>query len=158
MLFIIVCLRFSSSRSLLNFSFIFSILFPRFWIIFTIITLILFQVDCLFPPHLFGLMGFYLAPSSAAYFSIFSFCLTFCVWGLLFTGCRLIVPIVFSVCPQWVRLVHCFWCLPSVGEVGSVACVGFLVEGTGSCVLGGGTGSSLPGGQDHIRWCVLGCL
>ena len=38
-LFIIVCLLFSSSRSLLNVSCIFSILFPRFWIIFTIITL-----------------------------------------------------------------------------------------------------------------------
>ena len=30
---------------------------------------ILFRVDCLFPFHLFGLLGFYLAPSSAAYFS-----------------------------------------------------------------------------------------
>ena len=46
-LFINVCLLFSSSRSLLNVSCIFSILFPIFWIIFTIITLILFQVDCL---------------------------------------------------------------------------------------------------------------
>ena len=39
MLFIIVCLLFSSSRSLLNVSYIFSILFLRFWVIFTIITL-----------------------------------------------------------------------------------------------------------------------
>ena len=39
LLFITVCLLFSSSRSLLNVSCIFSILFPRFWIIFTIITL-----------------------------------------------------------------------------------------------------------------------
>ena len=38
-LFIIVCLLFTSSRSLLNVSYIFSILFPRFRIIFTIITL-----------------------------------------------------------------------------------------------------------------------
>ena len=37
-LFIIVCLLFSSSSSLLNASYIFSILFPRFWIIFTITT------------------------------------------------------------------------------------------------------------------------
>ena len=29
---------------------------------------ILFQVDCLFPLHLFGLVGFYLAPSSVTYF------------------------------------------------------------------------------------------
>ena len=52
----------------------------------------------------------------------------------------------------------CFWCLPPVGEVGSVACVGFLVEGTGTCVLVGGAGSCLSGGQCRIRQCVLGCL
>ena len=39
MLFITVCLLFSSSRSLFNISFIFCILFQRFGIIFTIITL-----------------------------------------------------------------------------------------------------------------------
>ena len=38
-LLITVCLLFSSSRVLLNVSYIFSILFPRFWIIFTMITL-----------------------------------------------------------------------------------------------------------------------
>ena len=60
MLFIIVCLLFSSSRSFLNVSCIFyfqdlgSSLLSLLWII--------FQVDCLFPPHLFGLLGFYLAP------------------------------------------------------------------------------------------------
>ena len=67
---------------------------------------ILFQVDCLFPLHLFGLVVFYLAPSSAAYFSVFSFCLSYCVWGLHFTGCRFVVPVVFGVCPQWLRLVQ----------------------------------------------------
>ena len=39
MLFIAVCLLFSSSRSLLNISCIFSILFPKFWILFTIFIL-----------------------------------------------------------------------------------------------------------------------
>ena len=38
-LFLIVCFLFSSSRSLLNVSCFFSILFQRFWIIFTIIIL-----------------------------------------------------------------------------------------------------------------------
>ena len=28
---------------------------------------------------------------------------------------------------------RCFWCLSPVAEVGSVGCVGFLVEGTGAC-------------------------
>ena len=30
---------------------------------------------------------------------------------------------------------HCFWCLPLGAKVGSVGCVGFLVEGTGACFL-----------------------
>ena len=153
MLFIIVCLLFSSSRPLLNVSCIFCILFPRFGIIFTVWFLIyclillwfLFHIDCLFPLHLFGLVGFYLAPSSAVYFSVFSFCLTYCVWWSPF--CRL-----------QVRSSRCFWCLPPMGKLGSVGCVGFLVEGTGACVLVDEAGSCLSGGQDCIRWCVLGCL
>ena len=28
-----------------------------------------------------------------------------------------------------VRISYCFWCLPPVAKVGSVCCVGFLVEG-----------------------------
>ena len=53
---------------------------------------------------------------------------------------------------------HCFWCLPPVGKVGSVGCIGFLVEETGTCVLVDEAGSCLSRGEDHIRWCVLGCL
>lgn len=34
----------------------------------------------------------------------------------------------------------------------------FLVLGTGSCPLLGGTESCSLNGQDHVRWCVLGCL
>ena len=41
-------------------------------------------------------------------------------------------------------------------EVGSVACVGFLVEGTSTCVLVGVVGSSLSGGQGCVRWCFGG--
>ena len=43
-----------------------------------------------------------------------------------------------------------------MGEVGSVGCVGFLVEGTGTCVLVDEAGSFLSGGQDCIWLCVLG--
>ena len=85
---------------------------------------------------MFGLVGFYLAPSCAVCFCVFSFCLTHCFGGLLFAGCRFVVPIVFRVCPQWMRLVQ--------------SCVGFLVEGTGACVLVGGAGSCLSGGQGCI--------
>ena len=105
-LFIIAFLFFSSSRSLLNVSCIFSILFLRFCIIFTIITLNSFSGSLLFPLHLFGLVGFYLVPSSAVCFCVFSYCLTYCVWGLLFTGSKFLVPVYFGVCPQWLRLVQ----------------------------------------------------
>ena len=59
-----------------------------------------------------------------------------------------------------VRSSRCFWFLPPVGKVGSVACVGFegVVEGTDACVLVSGPGSCLSGGQACGRWCVLGCL
>ena len=43
-----------------------------------------------------------------------------------------------------------------MGEVGSVACVAFLVEGTGACVLVGWAGSCLSGGQGCIWWCFGG--
>ena len=46
-----------------------------------------------------------------------------------------------------VRGSHCFWCLPLVAKVGSVGCVGFLVEGTSACVLVDEAGSCLSGGR-----------
>ena len=45
-----------------------------------------------------------------------------------------------------------------MGEVVSVACVGFLVERTCASVLVGEDASCLSGGQGHVPWCVLGCL
>ena len=45
-----------------------------------------------------------------------------------------------------------------MGKVGSVDCVGFLVGGTGACVLLDEAGSFLSGGEDRVWWCVLGCL
>ena len=45
-----------------------------------------------------------------------------------------------------------------MAEVGSVGCVGFLVEGTGACVLVYEAGSCLSGGQNHGWWYVLGCF
>ena len=62
-------------------------------------------------------------------------------------------------CLFLVFLVSVFWCFfTPVGKVGSVGCVGFLVKGTGACVLVDEAGSCLSGGQDHVWWCVLGCL
>ena len=57
-----------------------------------------------------------------------------------------------------VRISLCFWSLPIVAKGDSVGCVGFLVEATSACVLVDEAGSCLSGGQDHMRWCVLGCL
>ena len=45
-----------------------------------------------------------------------------------------------------------------MAKVGSVSYVGFLVEGTGACVLVDEAGSCLSGVQVHVWWCVLGCL
>ena len=45
-----------------------------------------------------------------------------------------------------------------MGKVGLGASVGFLVWGTGACVMVGGTGTLPSAGQGHIRSCVLGCL
>ena len=106
--------------------------------------LILFQVDSLFPLHLFGLVGFYFALSSAVYFCFFI------LLNLLCFGS--------DFCRLQVRSSHCFWCLPQLGKVGSVGYVGFLVEGSGACVVVDEAGSCISGGQDHVHWCILGCL
>ena len=42
-----------------------------------------------------------------------------------------------------------------MAKVGSVGCVGFLVEGTSACVLVDEAGSCLSGGQVHVWWCVI---
>ena len=145
MLFTIVCLLFSSFRSLLNVSCIFSILFQKFWIIFSIITVNSFSGRLPLSSSFVSSGGF--LPSS------FTCCIFLCLlilFNLLCLGspfCRLQVH---SSC--------CFWCLPPVGEVGSVACVGFLLERTRACVLVGGAGACLFGVQGHVRWHVFGCL
>ena len=51
-------------------------------------------------------------------------------------------------CSLQVRGSCYFWCLPPVAKVGSVGCVGFLVEGTGVCALVDEAVSCLSGGQD----------
>ena len=145
MLFIIVCLLFHSSRSLLNVSHIFSILFPRFWIIFTIITLNYFSGRLPISSSFVWSGGFLPCSFICCVFLCLLILLNFLSLGSLFLRLQ-------------VHSSHCFWCLPPVGKVGSVGCVGFLVEGTGSCVLVDEAGSCLSGGQVHFRWCVLWCL
>ena len=145
MLFIIVCLLFSSSRSLLNVSYIFSILFPKFWIIFTIITLNSFSGTLPTSSSFVWSSGFLLYSFICYVFLCLLIFLNFLCLGSPFHRLQ-------------VRSSRCFRCLPPVGKVGSVGCVDFLVEGTGVCVLVDEAGSCLSGGQDHMCWCVLGCL
>ena len=59
-------------------------------------------------------------------------------------------------CKLQIRSSHCFWCLHPVAKVGSVGCVGFLVEETGACVLVDGAGSCLSGGQDRVCLVCFG--
>ena len=145
MLFIIVCLLFSSYRSLLNVSCIFSILFPRFWIIFTIITLNSFSDRLPLSSSFVWSGGFLPCSFICCVFLYLLILLNLLCLGSFF--CRL-----------QVSSSRCFWCLPPVAKVGSVGCVGFLMEGTGACALVDEAGSCLSGGQDCIWWCVLGCL
>ena len=88
------------NASLLSVSCILSILFPRFWIIFTIIILNSFSGRLPISSSFVRSGVFLPCSSSAMCFSVFSFCLSYCVWGLLFAGCRFVVPFVFGICPQ----------------------------------------------------------
>ena len=114
-LFIINWLFFISSGSLLNIPASFQSLSPVylyvtpfcfqdfgssllswFWI--------LFQVDSLSPPRLFGLVRIYNVPLPAEYFSTFSFCLECCVCRSLSEGWKFLVPFYCGACCLWVGL------------------------------------------------------
>ena len=45
-----------------------------------------------------------------------------------------------------------------MSKVGSMGYAGFLVEGTGACVVMDEAAPCLSDGQDCVQWCVLGCL
>ena len=101
MVFIIVCLLFSSSRSFLNVSFIFSILFPRFWIIFTIITLNSLPGSLPISSSFIWSCGFLFCSLTVRYFSVFSFCVIYSFWWLLSLGYMVVVPLASLLCPRW---------------------------------------------------------
>ena len=79
-------------------------------------------------------MGIYHVPLPAEYFSAFSSCLDYCVWGGL------------SVFWQFVEF-SLLWSFLTVGGVGWVACQGFLVREACVSVLVGGGGFLLSGVQ-----------
>ena len=84
--------------------------------------------------------GFYFASPSATYFSVISFCLSYCFYGLLFTGGRVVVPFASVVSPL-------------VGETGPGACVSFLVGRLSDCALAIETGS-FPSDEQGLFWDV----
>ena len=63
---------------------------------------ILFQVDSLSPPLLFGLVGIYHIPLPAEYFSAFSSCLDCCVWGGFSVFWKFVVPLYCGGSSLWV--------------------------------------------------------
>ena len=95
---------------------------------------ILYQVDSLSLPLLFGLMGIYPVALPAGYSSASSSCLYCCVWGGL------------SVFWQFVEF-SLLWIFLAVVGVVSVACQGFLVREACASVLVGGAGFLLSGVQ-----------
>ena len=95
---------------------------------------ILYQVDSLALPLLFGLVGFYPVPLATGNSSVSSSCLYCCVWGGL------------SVFWQFVEF-FLLWSFLTVGEIVQVACQGFLVREACVRVLVGGAGFLLSGVQ-----------
>ena len=93
---------------------------------------ILYQVDSLSLPLLFGLVGIYPVPLPTWYFSAFSSCIYCCVWGGL------------SVFWQFVEF-SLLWSFLTVGGVVRVsckcslvkeACIGVLLDGAGFLLSG----------------------
>ena len=97
---------------------------------------ILYQVDSLSLPLLFGLVGIYPVALPAGYSSVSSSCLYCFVWGGL------------SVFWQFVEF-SLLWSFLTVGRVGWVACQGFLVREACVGVLVSGAGF-LQIGRAHV--------
>ena len=95
---------------------------------------ILYQVDSLSLPLLFGLVGIYPVPLPAGYSFVSSSCLYCCVWGGL------------SVFWHFVEF-SLLWSFLAVGGVVWVACQGFLFKEAWVGVLVGEAGFLLSGVQ-----------
>ena len=79
-------------------------LFSRFWIISLSLFGILYQVDSLSVSLLFGLVDNYPVPLPSGYFSAFSFCLDYSVWGSVSVSWHLVVPLYCGGSSLWVGL------------------------------------------------------
>ena len=99
---------------------------------------ILYQVNSLSLPLLFGLVGIYPVPLPSGYFSASSSCLYCCIWGGL------------SVFWQFVEF-SLLWSFLAVDGVGWVTCQGFLVREACVRVLASGAGFHLFGVQLSVQ-------
>ena len=120
MLFVSICLFFNPSRSLLIDYCIFSILFSRFLIIFTLIILNSFSgsfpISSSFIWTSVFLVCYFISVVFLCLF-IFSFFKTYCVWALLFAGFKVEFFLPFG------------FCLP---KAGSVVCVSIVLGEIGA--------------------------
>ena len=98
-----LCLFFSYTWALVDISYAF-ILFPRSWIIFTVIILNSFSGMCLFPLFLVVFLRFYLVPSSGTQLSAFSFWLTFYYVVSLLAAAGLQFSLLLLSALWWIRL------------------------------------------------------
>ena len=112
LLFVSVCLFFHFSRPLLIDSCIFSILFPRFLIIFTIIILNFFSGSLPMSSSFIWTSVFLVYSLICVVFlCLFIIFLTYCVWGPLFPGFKVEFFLPFGFCPP---------------KLGPVVCVSFV--------------------------------
>ena len=88
---------------------------------------ILYQVDSLSLPLLFGLVDIYNVPLPAEYFSAFSSCLDCCVWGGLSVSWQLVIPLYCGGSSLWVGL---------DGWLVKISWLGVLVGGAGFLLSG----------------------
>ena len=142
--------------SLLNLSCIFSILvsrlfiynsilFSRFWIIFTIIILNFFSGRISISSSFVWFGGHLSCSFTCEYFYVFSHCLDCCVWGCLSVFWQFVVPLYCGSSSLWVRL--------------DIALQGFLVrEACISVLVGGSVFLLSPFENNGLPFLVPGVL
>lgn len=109
----------------------------------------------LFLPCLFCLVALYDIPSSAVYFSVFSFGLTYWVWGLLSAGWKVVVPLNCGVYSPWVG-----WdqCLVKVSWLEGLVPVSWWMELDLVFLEGSAVSSSVFWGVYWFRMALAACL
>ena len=82
----------------------------------------LFQIDSLSPPLLFGLVCIYHIPSPDEYLSAFSSCFDCYVWGGSYVGWKFVVPLYCGGSSLWVGLQVWVVKVSWLGKLVSISC------------------------------------